>query len=54
MIVGVAEIKDMMVQATQGLDKFRPQVLRNTLCPLWFVLPWIRVERKFLCVKGFG
>ena len=35
MIMGVAEIKDMMVQATQGLDKFRPQVLHNTVTPVF-------------------
>ena len=29
-----------MVQATQGLDRFGPQMLRNTLRPVWFVLPW--------------
>ena len=29
-----------MVQATQGLDRFGPQMSRKTLCPMWFVLPW--------------
>ena len=33
-------IRNMMVQATQGLDRLGPQILRNTLRPIWFVLPW--------------
>ena len=39
-----AEFKNTMVQATQGFDRFGPQILRNTLRPVWFVLPGMRRE----------